>query len=432
MTLKIVAYSYTDPLLESPPDRTIWGWEIDWVYQDLGQRWQLQQLLQDCQTQPPNYLLLRRLEELGDNAQQVSDRLWLLEEMGVTIIALDQPYTSENTHDRQALWQLLQAIQNQQRSRRIRQGHARNRLDATPPPGRIPYGYRRGKDKYILDRSTSPVVKDFFEHFILYASLRGAVRYLAQKYGKKISVTTGKRWLINPVYRGDTAYHHGEIIANTHVPIISREEAAQVDRILRRNSSLPPRTASAPRSLGGLVICGECNSSTIVTRVTIRNQDKEYLYLRPGNCTRKSKCRSIPYQQVLDKTIARVCRELPQAIAGVNSSQLNTVKNNISNAIAHQQQILEQLPNLVDTGILDAETAKLRAYKLRTEISSLQTKLASLPPANLTSIAQAVSIPQFWLDLSESERRFYLREFIDCIKILRQGREWELEIIFIF
>ncbi len=432
MTLKIVAYSYTDPLLEPPPDPTIWGWEIDWVYQDLGGRSQLQQLLQECQTEPPEYLLVLSLSELGDTVQEVSDRLSFLSGMGVTIIALEQSYTSENTHTPQGLWQLLQTIQNQQRSRRIRQGHARNRLQATPPPGKVPYGYRRGKDKYILDRSTSPVVKDFFEHFILYASLRGAVRYLAKKYGKKISVTTGKRWLVNPVYRGDTAYHHGEIIANTHVPIISREEAAQVDRLLRRNSSLAPRTASAPRSLAGLVFCRECNSSTIVTRVTIRNQDKEYLYLRPAKCNRKPKCRAIPYQQVLDKTISKVCRELPQAIAGVNFPQLDAVKNNISNAIARQQQILEQLPGLVETGVLDAETAKLRAYKLRTEISSLQAKLATLPPVNLPSIAQAVSIPQFWLDLSESERRFYLREFIACIEIIRQGKEWELEIIFIF
>jgi hypothetical protein len=364
--------------------------------------------------------------------QQVSDRLLFLEQMGIQVIALEQPYPSENTHSRQLLWQLLQVIQNQQRSRRIRQGHARKRLQAAPPPGKAPYGYRRGKDKYIIDRSTSPIVKEFFEHFILYASLRGAVRHLAKKYGKKISVTTGKRWLTNPVYRGDTAYHHGEMIANTHTPVISREEAAQIDRLLRRNSSLAPRTASAPRSLAGLVICGECKSSTIVTHVTIRNQDKEYLYLRPANCTRKPKCRAIPYQQILDRTIAQVCTQLPQAIAGVNFPQQDAVKNHITQAIAHQQQILEQLPNLVETGVLDTETAQLRAYKLRTEISSLQAKLATLPPANLDSIAQAVSIPQFWLDLSESERRFYLREFIRHIEILRQGQEWELEIIFIF
>jgi hypothetical protein len=90
------------------------------------------------------------------------------------------------------------------------------------------------------------------------------------------------------------------------------------------------------------------------------------------------------------------------------------------------------LPNLIETGILDPETAKLRAYKLRTEISQLQAKLAILPPVNLRSVAQAVSIPQFWLDLSEVERRFYFREFIQKIEIICHNAEWNLEITFIF
>jgi hypothetical protein len=87
---------------------------------------------------------------------------------------------------------------------------------------------------------------------------------------------------------------------------------------------------------------------------------------------------------------------------------------------------------LIETGILDIETAKLRVYKLRTEISELQAKLAILPPVNLRSVAQSVSIPQFWLDLSEVERRFYFREFIQQIQIMRQNREWDIQIIFIF
>jgi hypothetical protein len=66
--MQIVAYIYTDPLIEEPPSVEIWGWEIDRVYQDLGQR------------------------------------------------------------------------------------HARNRLKSLPPPGKASYGYRRGKDKYTIDR----------------------------------------------------------------------------------------------------------------------------------------------------------------------------------------------------------------------------------------------------------------------------------------
>ncbi|MBD2356837.1 recombinase family protein [Tolypothrix sp. FACHB-123] len=438
--MKIIAYSYTDPLLENPPDANDWGWEVDRVYHDLGgresfgqaARSQLQQLLADCKAESGIYLLIRRLEELGDTVKEVSDRLNELEGMGVVIIATEQPYTSEKGNLRAELLKLFQEIQRQQRSRRIRQGHARSRLATAPPPGKPPYGYRRTKDKYIVDRSTSPVVKDFFDQFLLYGSLRGAVRYLAKKYGKKISVTTGRRWLTNPVYRGNTAYLDGEIISHTHVAIISLEEAAQVDRLLRRNSRLPSRTASAPRSLAGLVVCSQCQSHMKVTRVTQHRQEKEYLYLRPISCPQNPKCRAIAYEQILHKTISKVCQELPQAVAGMNFPQLDAIKNNLVDAIARQQEILTQLPPLVETGVLDTETANLRAYKLRTEISALQAKLATLPPVNLRSVAVAVSIPQFWLDLSESERRFYFREFIRHIEIVRQQSEWDLQIIFIF
>jgi len=430
--VKIIAYVYTDPLLETAPDEATWGWEVDRVYQDLGKRSQLQQLFIDCEREPANYLLIRRLEELGDKIAEVSDRLNQLEAMGIMVIATEQAYTSETAKPRIELLNLLQEIQREQRSRRIRQGHARNRLEVAPPPGKAPYGYRRGKGKYIIDRSTSPVVKDFFDNFLLYGSLRGSVRYLGKKYNKKISVTTGRRWLTNPVYRGDTAYQNNEIISDTHAGIISREEAAQVDRLLRRNSRLPSRTASAPLSLAGLVVCNQCQSQMIVTRVTQRYQDKEYLYLRNTTCPQSPKCRAIPYQEILEKTIETVCRDLPHAVAGMNFPQLDAIKNSLGDAIASQQEILEQLPTFIETGVLDTETAKIRAYKLRTEISQLQAKLATLPPVNLRSVAEAVSIPQFWLDLSEVERRFYFREFIRQIDIIRQSNEWDLQIIFIF
>ncbi|MBW4509007.1 MAG: recombinase family protein [Scytonematopsis contorta HA4267-MV1] len=430
----IIAYTYTDPLIEPIPEENIWGWEIDRVYQDFGQRTELEQLWKDCQIDSPAYLLIRRLEELGDTVEQVCDCLFRLQKMGIRLVAVEQDYdssgTSSNPHAE--LLKLLHEIKTQKHSRRIRQGHARNRLEAIPPPGKVPYGYRRGKDKYQIDRSTSPVVKDFFERFLLYGSLRGAVRHLGNKYNKKISVTTGRRWLTNPVYRGDTAYQNGQIISNTHVPIINREEAAQVDRLLRRNSRLAPRTASAPRSLAGLVVCGECQSHMTVTHVTLRKQDKEYLYLRPNTCTRSHKCRSILYKEVLEHTITIICRDLPLAVAGINFPQLDVAKNNLTEAIVLKESLLQQLPKLEETGVLDKDTAKLRAYKLRTEISALLAKLATLPPVNLLSVAQAVSIPQFWLDLSEAERRFYFREFIRQIEVIRQGKEWSLQVIFIF
>jgi len=423
--MKIIAYTYTNPLLEAPPEPNLWGWELDKLYQDLGKRSQLQQLLREAKTDPANYLLIRRIEELGDSIPEINNRLSELQALNIKLI------TTEQAAGMQADLVQLQQIQYEQHSRSIRQGHARNRLNALTPPGKVPYGYRRIKARYAIDRTTSPVVKDFFDRFLLYGSLRGAVRYLAQKYGKKISVTTGKRWLTNPVYRGDTAYQNEQILSDTHTPIISREEAAQIDRLLRRNRRLPPRTASANRSLAGLVSCTSCSSPMTVVSVNKPRKKGEYLYLRPTLCPRRPKCRLV-YEEVLQQTIQTICRDLPLAVSGVNFSQLDGVKNSWLAEIASSQEILALLPNLLDNGILDIETATLRTYNLRTEISTLQGKLATLPPVNLRSVAQLISIPQFWLDLSESERRFYFREFIRQIEIIRQDKSWNLQIIFIF
>jgi DNA invertase Pin-like site-specific DNA recombinase len=443
--VKIIAYLYSDPLWEIPPEPTIWGWEVEMIYQDfIADRPRLQTLLSECQDSPANFLLLRHLEELGDSLVEVSDRLDQLERSGVCVLTTEQDYcspgqgghlglTSEQDSKHLHLLKLLQAVQSQQRSRKIRQGHARNRIKALPPPGKPPYGYRRGKERYVIDRKAAPVIKDFFEHFLLYGSLRGAVRYLQKKHSKQISATTGQRWLTNPVYRGDLAYRNQQILKDTHAAILSREEAAQVDRLLRRNRSLAPRSASAPRSLAGLVVCGACQSAMKVSRVTAPRRTQEYLYLLPTACPQRPKCAALRYQDILTQTIAQICQDLPQAVAGVNVPMMGQIKTDLEAKIAAKELAIAQLPDLVTQEILDSQAAELRTYKLRTEIAQLQNQLAQLPPLNLQQIAQTITIPQFWLDLSESERRFYFREFIRQIQVLRlPDSSLCLQLVFIF
>ncbi|MFM7423844.1 MAG: recombinase family protein [Elainella sp.] len=435
----VFAYTYTDPLLEASSGLAD-PLQVDRPYPDRGSRQQLQQLLADCEAQAHEvaYVWLPHLEELGDSLAEVSDRLEQFTRLGVEVrIGPDRLPITDLSLQSELL--LLGQIVQAQQSRRLQLGHARNRLRAVPPPGRAPYGYRRGKDHYMLDRSTAPVIKDFFEHFLLYGSLRQSVRYLQKKYGKKISVSTGKRWLSNPVYRGDLSYRQGEIISNTHAAILSRQEAAQIDRLLRRNRALPPRAASAPRSLSGLVVCDTCKSTFKISHVARKRY--EYLYLCPTACPKQPKCRAIAYQQVLEQAIQHICSDLLPAIRQAALPDLDGLKQNLATQIVTKQQALEQLPSLVDAAILDPETADLRSYRLKTEIAALQSRLAQLPPVNLQATAEAVSIPQFWLDLSESERRFYFREFIQQIRLVRaepaelnsqHTANWTLELDFVF
>ena len=439
MSIKIVAYLYSDPLIETPPNRDVWGSEIDRVYQDIGNRTSWKQLIKDCQLQTPSYLLIRRLEQLGDDAKVIGDRLFYLESLGIQIITTEDDYCSSefkklsNERLKNRLTQVLDNIRAKKQSDKLKKGHARNRLKTLPPPGKAPYGYRRGQDRYIIDKSTAPVVKDFFERFILFGSIRGAVKYLEKRYGKKISPSTGRNWLTNAVYRGDLKYKNCDLISNTHTPILNREEAAQIDRLLRRNSNLSPRTASAPRSLAGLVTCQKCLLNLNIVRVTQHHKKNEYLYLRCHNCPEQPKCKAVSYNKILEKTIDKICTELPLAVAQLDRINSLSIEADFQKKLAEKQNVLKQLPSLLKQGILDTETYSLRNYKIQTEISQIKNKIRQLPPNNLQEIANAVSIPQFWLDLSEAERRFYFREFIKQIKMNRYNRQdWDLSLVFIF
>lgn len=430
--MTIFVYSYTNPLLEIAPDPLSWGLEVDRLYQDIGSREQLRQLLLDSKTHPPRYLLLRGLEELGDNLTDITQNLQQLENYGIQVIALEEDYSTSSikeTPDYLNFWQTV--TKNKQKEiRQVQQ--LEKQLRYLPPPGKAPYGYRKSKEKYLLDRATAPIVKDFFDHFLLYASLRGAVKYLLQKYHKKIAVSTGKNWLINPVYRGHLCYNKQEIILNTHTPILSPEESAQIDRILRRNRRFSPRTTSAPRSLAGLVFCGNCQSKLTLNSVTSPQKKEKYLYFSPLSCPHTSPCPSLAYSQVFEKVIDTLCQQLPLAITQAKLPDINAISEQLQAEIQQKQTIINQISDLEKQGILDEKTKQLRIYQLQTEIAQYQQKLTQLPPPNLKQIAQDVSLPQFWLDLSESERRNYFREFIKQILVDRNQQQWSLQFVFMF
>jgi len=318
---------------------------------------------------------------------------------------------------------------------RIRQGHARQRHQAHPPPGRAPYGYRRGHDRYIIDRQAAPVVRALFERFSIYGSLQDVVRYLDRQFGKRISTTTARRWLSHPVYRGDLRFGTGkqaEIIRDTHAPLISRDEAAQVDRLLKRNRQLAPRSASAPRALAGLVRCATCQTRLRVTSVRPRHpatpstKSAEYCYLSPIACPQTDRCPGWRYEAVLEQTIAQLCDTFRQQVEQLSETALavpQAIAAQLTTVIAQKQAVLEQLPDLLAQGILDEESLALRSYNLRREIADLAQQQAQLPPVNLREIAATLSHPLFWADLTEPERRFYLREFVQEILIDRVAND---------
>ena len=434
---EIVAMGFPDQDL---PAAQVQVYEDQAIATDPSYRPQLAQLLADNQQTPADHLWVENLADLGDSPAAVQRCLDALAQAGTTVrVGGNQPMILNQDLPLGDTMALATAMQDQQQRQQRRAGHARNRLQALPPPGKAPYGYRRGQGRYLIDRTAAPVITAFVNEFLLYGSLRGAVRFVEKRFGKRIAVSTGQRWLSHPVYRGDLQYRDGQVIRNTHAAILSRDEAAQVDRLLRRNRPLPPRTAGAPRSLAGLVQCHTCGSPMTVSTTTVRGKSQSYLYLRPTTCPQQPRCRAIPYDAVLQAVIADICHTLPQAVAQWQAHRADPALAPPPNPLAllqdqrqQREAALDQLPALVETGVLDAETADLRRYTLRGEIAQIEQKIAQLPPVNLSELAPSVALPQFWLDLSEAERRFFFREFIRRIDLHRQNGAWHINLILVF
>ena len=122
--MQIAAYLYTAPQLDPPVDGNLWGWEVERIYRDTPlkdaaqQRPQLQELLAHA----PDYLLVRRLDELGDSLTAVAEHLSALETAGTVVIATEQTYqTPAPGESHPQLPVILAEVQAAQRQRRIRQ-----------------------------------------------------------------------------------------------------------------------------------------------------------------------------------------------------------------------------------------------------------------------------------------------------------------------
>jgi uncharacterized protein YPO0396 len=171
--------------------------------------------------------------------------------------------------------------------------------------------------------------------------------------------------------------------------------------------------------LAGLVHCCACGSLLRIVQTTPRKGKKNgspYLYLRCQTCRY-----SLPYTEVLQEVIRQVCEQLPQRAQTLDRQALTQVRQELQAQIQANAERLRQLEELQQSGLMDEASLAQRRYQLRAETARLAQKLEQLPPANLTQTIQTLSIPPFWQDLSETERRAYLREFLRRIEVDSAG-----------
>ncbi|MGK7911576.1 MAG: recombinase family protein [Synechococcus sp.] len=381
---------------------------------DLGDRQHYLNLIQQYSSEQATdlRLYLLSLTDLAETTPKVEQQVkfWLQRNADV-VVATEEGVQSLSDLD--VLAAFLTQLPQELKGRHISEGHAQNRLNRKPPPGPAPFGYRRVGDTYEIDERAAQRVRTFFERYLLFGSIRGAVKDINQAGENAISVTTARRWLTSPVYRGDLKFKDGVTLRDTHPALLTREEAAQIDRWSRRNGPIASRSTSAPRALAGLVVCQSCDRPLRIVQATKKRQAKVYRYLRCPNCRY-----SINYDLALTNTIQAVCQQLPQRTANLDSLPVESIKSRIELQIKSNKSKIVTLDRESESRSTNGDDERqLQRYLLEGENAKLGEKRDQLPPGNLAAIAQAVSIEPFWRSLSESEQRAYLREFIKQISI---------------
>lgn len=413
-------YDYGHPTLDRERLR-----QIDWhspapLWVDTTpERPRLQALIHQYANVPGTRLLTPAWDRLGDSLAGIYQAHHALSQAGIVLVVAQGDALD---------WEQVNCIQKYLQRRNIILGHIEAQTKHQPPPGRVPYGYQWGETGYLPDPKTEPVVRAFFEHFLLYGSVQAAVTFLKDNYHKNITITTGIRWLSAPVYRGHTQTKHQPLQCHTHPALLSPAEAAQIDRIRQRNQKVSRRSASAPHALAGLVQCGRCQQAWRVNSVSIKYKQNTYLYLSPAACPQRPLCAGVAYQPFWQAVVEHLCPQLKQLFE--QPLPFGVIKQGLQGQILQKQQLLTQLNELKDQGILDELTVQMRTVTLQTEINQMQNKLAQLPPVNLQEIAQTASLPTFWLDLSPAEQRVYLREFLHHLEIQFEGQKYRVRLVF--
>ena len=247
-------------------------------------------MLADARAGKFDTILVFRMDRLARRTSDLLNTAELLEECGVSIRSLSEPFDTA-TPTGKFIISTLGSIAELERSNiaeRSRSGMERLAREGRWLGGRPPFGYRIVDGRLAIDPEQGPIVRDIFSWYLCGQRVRGiaarlnglAVRHPMEwaKRGQDRPwyESTVSKLLNNPVYRGEWTWRKRldrrkvkgrtvytkptpEQLIKVDVPaLVSREDFDQVQRILSENFRFSLRNAKYPYLLRALIICGEC------------------------------------------------------------------------------------------------------------------------------------------------------------------------------
>lgn len=431
-----------------------------------------------------------RLDRLGRSVPLIRRNISIFQETGVNLRVLDQ-FIDLKTSQGMFMVNILSSLAEMevdQLSERVKHGkqHRRNQKAACEC---VPFAYHVEDNRYCLDHrlvlclleqrfdhyqelsveedlsklpgiTAAQIGRDCVEIFLETKGVSKATRVIVQKYGigPCQSKTNGndkifhwrpmglKRWLLNPVLQGHTAYNkrkqlasgkrqqlkpeEWEIHYNTHPDdrLITDEEAAEIREIIEFNAarvgvSLLNNDLSSPDTytpyayLRNLVFCAECQAKAITKSRESVDRQKKYFYYACRHARKGCNNLKGTPKELIEKTIINHLLQQSEALQGMGlNPELQEL--NLPPKSERLQKLEAQLAKLEEIPEADLEWEELKQkirQQIQEELNPFSTK--ALETKTVQEIVQAGNNLVIWHLLSADEKVLIYPRLIDHITI---------------
>lgn len=272
-----------------------------------SKRPELQRLLADVKAGKVQLIAFTKLDRWFRNIAEYYKVQEILEAHNTSWRAIHEDYETVTASGRLKVNIMLAVNQDEadRDSERIRAVFDRKKELGEVISGSVPLGYKIENKKYAIDEATADMARDMFSVFMETRSAYATQRYMLKTYGYKRDVTTVKRMLESPMYKGEK---YGQ---KDYCPALITP--AQHDAVVEILSERAARNSSKPAGriyiFKGLVRCAECRH--IHTGVC----GKGHHYYRcaervfVGTCQNKKLMREDKIEAYLIEHIIQKCRD---------------------------------------------------------------------------------------------------------------------------
>lgn len=428
--------------------------EIVKVYPDLDisgrsvdKRTGFKSMMDDVKAGKLDCILVYRLDRFARNVKDFHAYMDLLDQNNCSLVSISQNLDTSSPTGRLLRNILIDFAQfeSEMISERVRDNMIQNARRGSWNGGKVSFGYEWDDSKKILiPNDNARWVVFMFEE---YAKGVGANRIRNQLKINNITSPTGEEWwattsirniLKNPIYLGYIEYA-GESHVGQHEPIITKVLYERVQKILKDNAEMSPRTRSSQHLLSGLLICPFCGKHLSV-RYNGKKRVRRYVcYTRSNIGVHACECMIIDADS-LEHAITQlilslgddkiVFEEARKAIHEAAASSINDIApseikqkqvqlKRIQQAMKDlfhdfyvKKEISKEQFTMINEGLLNEEK-ELKSYLDR--VNQAMTIRKTNEDNLLLIIDQLSSLKYHWPSFNDSEKRLSLRNFIKHI-----------------